>query len=156
MCRKGNVIGPSWIALRDRDCRKNTRHLTLCLLAIRPMPRFADHLSPMMSSSDSAARYLKHPVCGRFVRAEILAFGRRKRSRQPFASGGPSSSALAEWNVRGSSRQARVGREAKGFFFNPRVREEDKPHFEHRAAFGIAVPDLIQDAVDMCGRDLKH
>jgi DNA-binding transcriptional MerR regulator len=49
---------------------------------------------------------------------------------------------LEDWTGHGLSRQARVGRDARAFFFNLRVREEGEPHFGHRAAFGIAVADL--------------
>lgn len=52
---------------------------------------------------------------------------------------------LEDWVGQGLSRQARVGRDAHAFFFNLRVRDDNEPHFGHRAAFGIAVADL--DAV---------
>ena len=49
---------------------------------------------------------------------------------------------LEDWNGQGRSRQARLGHEDHAFFFNLRVRDEDEPHFGHRAAFGLAVTDL--------------
>ena len=49
---------------------------------------------------------------------------------------------LEDGNGQGRSRQARVGGDAHAFFINLRVRDETEPHFGHRAAFGIAVPDL--------------
>lgn len=49
---------------------------------------------------------------------------------------------LEDWDGHGLSRQARVGRGAHAFFFNLRVRSEGEPQFGHRAAIGIAVPDL--------------
>lgn len=52
---------------------------------------------------------------------------------------------LEDWAGQGLSRQARLGRDGRAFFFNLRVRNEGEPHFGHRAAFGIAVSDL--DAV---------
>jgi predicted enzyme related to lactoylglutathione lyase len=50
---------------------------------------------------------------------------------------------LEDWNGQGRSRQARVGRDEHAFFFNLRIRNETEPHFGHRAAFGIAVTDLV-------------
>src|SRR5688572_15836339 len=49
---------------------------------------------------------------------------------------------LEDWSGRGLSRQAVVGRSEHAFLFNLRVRDETEDHFGHRAAFGIAVPDL--------------
>src|SRR4029077_5699014 len=49
---------------------------------------------------------------------------------------------LKDWNGQGRSRQAMVGRTGQSFFFNLRVRDESEPHYGHRAAFGIAVPDV--------------
>ena len=49
---------------------------------------------------------------------------------------------LEDWSGRGRSRQTVVGRSEHAFFFNLRVRDEAEDHFGHRAAFGIAVPDL--------------
>src|SRR5215204_4037606 len=51
-------------------------------------------------------------------------------------------SPLKDWNGRGRSRQATIGRDALAFLFHLRVREVAEAHYGHRAAFGIAVPDL--------------
>jgi predicted enzyme related to lactoylglutathione lyase len=49
---------------------------------------------------------------------------------------------LEDRTGRGRSRQAMIGRDEHAFFFNLRVRDETEDHHGHRAAFGIAVPDL--------------